>query len=310
MSSSISTSERRTLMLRALGALAGGLALLLAAELLLRALPIARAIHPQNPPSAAASMRFAPNRTYTWSIGWDLRNVVHGKTNNMGFLSPREYSADKRAIALLGDSFAEAQMLDYDQSIAGRLEAHFQDRLEAFNFGLSGAALPHYLGMARELGSAFRFEAAVVVVTPGDYVGGFERQPGFYRWSASPAQDLVTLVPAIRPSRLHEVVRELALVRYIRANLKFSPSRLFESSRQAPCVPAQLTAADRQRLARYVDELPLALGIEPEKFILVFHTHIRDIYERVDHKRTTPAGDCPTVDQLALAELRRLAAAH
>ena len=49
-------------MLRALGALAGGLALLLAAELLLRALPIARAIHPQNPPSAAASMRLAPNR--------------------------------------------------------------------------------------------------------------------------------------------------------------------------------------------------------------------------------------------------------
>jgi hypothetical protein len=310
MSSSISTSERHTLTLRILGALAAGLALLLAAELVLRALPIARAIHPQDPPSAAGSMRFAANRAYTWSIGWDLRNVVHGKTNNMGFLSPREYTAEKRAIALFGDSFAEAQMLDYGESIAGRLETHFHDRLDVFNFGLSAASLPHYLGMARELGSSFRFEAAVVIVTSGDYTGGFETQPGFYRWSANPDPDLVMLVPAIRPSRVHQIVRELALVRYLRANLKFSPSQLLASSRQGPCAPAQLTAAAHQRLARYVDELPPALGMEPEKFILVFHSHIRDIYERVDQKRATPAGHCQTVDQQALAELRRLAAAR
>src|SRR2546425_943918 len=120
MSSSISTSERRTLMLRVLGALAGGLALLLAAELLLRALPIAHAIHPRPPTSEAESMRLTPNSAYTWSIGWDLRNVVQGKTNNMGFLSPREYSAGRRAIALFGDSFAEAQMLSYWESVAGR----------------------------------------------------------------------------------------------------------------------------------------------------------------------------------------------
>jgi hypothetical protein len=296
--------------LRTLGALAGGLALLLAAELALRALPIARAIHPQDPPSAAASMRLAPNRAYTWSIGWDLRYVVHGKTNSMGFLSPREYRADRRAIALFGDSFAEAQMLDYRDSIAGHLEARLGERLEVFNFGVSGAALPHYLGVARELGSSFPFEAAVVVISSGDYTGGFEIQPGFYRWSAHPDKDLVALVPAVRPSRVRRVVRELALVRYLRANLKFSPSRLFASSREGPCVPAELAAADRQRLARYVDELPLALRLEPEKVVLVFHRHIRDVYERVDHKRTTPSGHCPSIEELALAELQRLAASR
>lgn len=311
MSSSISTSEWRARGLRALGALAAALVLLTAAELVLRGLPIARGVHPQDPPTPEASTRLAPNRSYTWSIGWDLRNPVRGRTNAMGFLSPREYRKDRRAIALFGDSFAEAQMLEYEESLAGQLEAHFPD-LEVFNFGLSGAALPHYLGMAREV-SAFRFEAAVVIVTPADYAEGFEVKPGYYRWSDNPEKDLVRLVPAASADSTRQLLRSLALVRYVRANLKFSPASLLETSRQqGPCVPAQLKASDQMRVSRYVDELPHALGLPPEKIVLMFHTHISGIYERVDHKRSpTRAGEgCPGVDDLALGELRRLAAAR
>jgi hypothetical protein len=300
---------RRAALLRIIGAVAGALIVLVAAELLLRGLPIARGVHPQDPASAAASTRMVPNRAYTWSIGWDLRNVVQGKTNSMGFLSPREYTADRHAIALFGDSFAEAQMLDYQESLAGRIEAHFRGAVDVFNFGLSGASLPHYLGMARELGPSLRFQAAIVVVTPSDYTEGFGTQSGYYKWARDSATDLVTLVPAASPDRTRQVLRELALVRYVRANLKFSPSRLLEVSRQAaPCVPGQLTPADRERVARYVDELPRALGLKPDKLVLVFHTHIGGIYDRVERRHPARSGDCPQLDELALAELRRLAA--
>ena len=310
MSSSTSTSElRRAALLRVVGALAGALVLLVAAELVLRGLPIARGVHPRDPVSAAASTRMMPNRAYTWSIGWDLRNVVHGRTNSMGFISPREYTAERPAIALFGDSFAEAQMLDYRDSLAGRIEGYFHGGVDVYNFGLSGASLPHYLGMARELGSALRFQAAIVIVTPADYTEGFETQPGYYRWTREPGGELVTLVPAASADRTRQMLRELALVRYIRANLKFTPSRLLEVSRQATaCVPAELKPADRERVARYVDALPRALGVEPDRIVLMSHTHISGIYERVDRKHAARSADCPQLDELALAELRRLAA--
>lgn len=291
---------------RLLGALAAVLALVVAAELVLRALPIAQGVHYRDPASAAASARMEPNRPYVWSIGWDLRNVVRGRSNSLGFLSPREYAADRPAIALFGDSFAEAQMLEYRDSLAGRLEARFDGRLQVFNFGLSGASLPHYLGMARELGSSFRFESAVIVVTPGDYAEGFEEQPGYYKWG-----EPITLVPAVNTDPVRQQLRRLALMRYVRANLKFSPSQLLAIPAQAAaCVPPKLETAHRERLARYVDELPKALRLPSEKVVLVFHRHIREIYGRVDRNAHEQAASCPSLDDLALAELRRLASAR
>src|ERR1051326_697213 len=145
MSSSTSIS-------RLLGAAAAVLALLLALEGLLRFAPTAKGLHRVNPASAASSARLVPNQEYTFSMGWDLRHVVRGRTNSMGFISPHEYRRDARAIALIGDSFAEGEMLAYPESLAGRLDARYGGELRAFNFGLSGASLPHYLGIAREMG--------------------------------------------------------------------------------------------------------------------------------------------------------------
>jgi hypothetical protein len=309
MSSSTSTSDvQRVVLLRLLGAAAAVFALVVAAELVLRALPIAQGVHYRDPAPGAVSARMEANRDYVWSIGWDLRNVVRGRSNSLGFLSPREYAADRPAIALFGDSFAEAQMLEYRESLAGQLEARFDGRLQVFNFGLSGASLPHYLGMARELGSSFQFESAVIVVTPGDFEEGFQEQPGYYRWSN---EDLVKLIPAVGADPVRQQLRKLALMRYVRANLKFSPSHLLEIPGQpAACVPLKLDAARQERLARYVDELPKALRLPPEKVVLVFHRHIREIYGRVDRSTHEQVVTCPTRDDLALTELRRLASAR
>src|SRR4029077_5670662 len=145
------------------------------------------------------------NHDYTWSMGWDLRHVVKGKTNAMGFIAPYDYATDKPAVALLVDSCGEAQMLSYEESLAGRLDARLGSGMRAFNFGLSGAALPHYLGIAREMGSRFRFSAAVVVVTGYDYEEGFEEKEGVYHWGADPKKDLISLVPASERSGMVSV---------------------------------------------------------------------------------------------------------
>jgi hypothetical protein len=306
MSSSTSISEAgRSFGLRLLGAFAIGLALVAAMELVLRMLPVVSGVHRENPPSPAASARLVAHRDYTWSLGWDLRHVVSGRTNGMGFLSPHEYTSDARAVALIGDSFVEAQMLRYDESLAGHLDGRWRGEALTYNFGLSGAALPHYLGIAGEMGARFRFAAAIVVVTPWDYVEGFESQEGVYQWGADPRRELVKLVPSTQRSRFVRVARELALVRYMRSNLKLS-AQLFMRTDKKGCVPQPLAAVDRERLARYVDALPRALQIDPQKIVMVFNAPAADIYERVDRNRG-PA-QCADLDSLARAELARLAA--
>ena len=297
--------------LRVLGALAVVLVMLVVMELALRMLPVARGVHRENPQSAHSSTRLLAHHDYTWSLGWDMRHVVHGRTNAMGFISPHEYTADRPAIALLGDSFVEGEMLGYEESLAGRLDAALGERAQAFNFGMSGAALPHYLGIAREMGERFRFAGAVVVVTGNDYIEGFEEQEGLYSWSKDPGGALIELVPALRRSGFTQLARESALVNYLRLNLKFSPSRLLALTGRPACSRGELTDADRMRLARYVDALPQALHLAPQRIVLVSGEDVGRIYERVDRKRPAdPQRHCVDRDALALAELERLAAAR
>ena len=295
-------------MLRLLGAVTVMLVLLVILELVLRMLPVVSGLHRQAPQSPSASARLLPDSDYTWSIGWDLRNVVQGRTNAMGFLSPHEYTSDKRAVALLGDSYVEAHMLRYDESLAGHLDARWNGLADAFNFGLAGASLPQYLGIAREMGSRFTFEAAIMVVTPGDYAGGFEGKKGLYKWHEHPERDLVELVPQAQRGAVRQLASELALLRYVRANLKLGRKQLLTTASEA-CVPQTLSGKDHERLATYVDALQRALRLPPNKIVLVFNAPTSDIYERVDRNRD-PSERCPDLDANALGELRRLAASR
>src|SRR5262245_23435639 len=137
MSSSTSISKpasrARGLLFAFAGAAAAALALLAVLEVTLSILPIVAGVHRQSPRSGGTSARLVANHRYTWSMGWDLRHVVEGRTNAMGFISPYDYGTEKPAVALLGDSFVEAQMLAYDESLAGRLDARLGS-MRAFNF--------------------------------------------------------------------------------------------------------------------------------------------------------------------------------
>jgi len=311
MSSSTSTSELKRAAAWLTGAAAAVLALCIALEGLLRLVPSGTNLHRENPQSPASSARLVRNHHYTFSMGWDLRYVVHGRTNSMGFISPHEYRSDAQSIALLGDSFAEGEMLPYEDSLAGHLDALSKGRVQTYNFGLSGAALPHYLGMAREMGTRFRFAAAVVIVGQGDYIEGFESKEGQYRWGRA-GEDDVMLVPAETRSRLKQVLRSSALLGYLRGNLKFVAARMFVHPGEPKCEPVELRATDLQRLSHYIDELPRALGVEPRHIVMLFNGNTRDVYEHVDRAggAAAPEKTCETLDSLARQELRSLARAR
>lgn len=312
MSSSTSTSKlevlqcsRGTAIKRQLaGALLSLLALLVALELILRYLPVVD-VPFSSDASSAKSVRRTPDISYTWSLGWDFRHVVQGNINADGFVSPYPYKQNQKAVALLGDSFAEGIMLEFGESLAGQLNSRVDPSLKTYNFGISGASLSHYLGLASEMRKNHRFSAAVIIVNQKDYIEGFSSPEGFYRWTDSTDGSLLAFSPRQEPGFLKKIVSASSLFRYARYHLKFNAGSLFSGFLRSECVKENLTPADRKRLARYVRKLPAAFGLPQERVVLVFSGNIDNVYAQVNGRRIAPA--CATRDALALDELRRLA---
>jgi hypothetical protein len=312
MSLSISTSEIASvssfdagkIKWRSAGALFALLFLLLALEFILRLLPVIDGMLHMDPIAAGKSVRRTPGQSYTWSLGWDLRHVVHGKINAAGFVSPYPYLPAQPAVALLGDSFAEGIMLDHAESLTGRLSHLLGASRPIYNFGTSGASLPHYVGLAREVQQQYQFSSAVVIVSPGDYIEGFNAQQGLYRWTDDPSMGLVALTPLSNPGLIMRIARASALFRYARYHLKLTPSTLLLSPRQETCRQASITRTDKLRLAQYVRDLPNALALPAHRIVIVFAGSTDYVYAQIDGQKVPAA--CKGTDALALQELRRL----
>lgn len=310
MSSFTSTSETgvrasagRTLYWRLAGAGFALIVALLLAECVLRLLPVSDSLLAADPYPARSARRVA-GQTYTWSLGWDMRHAITGKINSDGFVSPEAFDRNTPGLALLGDSFAEGLMLDYGRSLAGRIQQRTGSAMPVYNLGISGAGLPHYLGLADELREHFRFRRAVIVVNEGDFVEGFSAKPGLYHWNRNGGADLVRLAPP-RSGWGHAVAASSALFRYLRYHLKLSLPQLRSDSPE--CGRQTLSADDEQLIARYLEALPQTLGLNPGSIMLVFAGSTGHLHT-LDEKRPQPAR-CASRDRLALDRLRTLAGA-
>ncbi len=88
-------------------------------------------------PMTLARQHFAPNRDITYSAGWDLHRVIHHRINNAGFYNPVDYRGDGAlpTLAVVGDSYVEAMMVDYASTCAGRLADDLGDSGRVYTFG-------------------------------------------------------------------------------------------------------------------------------------------------------------------------------
>jgi hypothetical protein len=287
------------------GAAAFGLGVavtLLLLELALQPLPVAR-VYGAEPDASWPAHHIVPYSRFTFSAGWDLENVRHGRSNNMGYAVPFDYQPGTTAIVVLGDSFVENLMNDYSESLQGFLPALLKESVPVLSFGTAGANLAHDLGVAGLVGARFKPTAAVILLTRGNFVGGFNSGPGYYRWASGPAAG-VELVPERHHGRLANFVRQLALVGYVRRNLQADFGQLFDPrgrGLKARCLPVTLSEADAALVDFAVRELPLRLHVPAARVILVFDADRERIYAS-----DTPAA-CPTRDTLGLQLLAQRA---
>jgi hypothetical protein len=306
---------RTPLVTRTLAFLAGIAGAMLLLEGMLRLLPVIDGTFAADPRASWPVHTMIPNSHFTYSTGWNVQNIHRGLINNYGYVAPFDYArsdgSGNGTIAVIGDSYVEAQMNDYRDTLQGALNDYLKTPRTVLNFGSAGAEMPDYLGIAPLVRRDFAPQWAVFVITLGDFTRGFSAGPGYYKWQPDHSPP-VKLVPEIHRSRASKWMRTLALVRYLRGNLSLQPEALIRLRRGAdiadaagPCHNDVLSKEDEALLAAFARDLPLALALPPGRVILVFDADRKAIYAG---KTRDEARKCLARPALANDRLQALAA--
>ena len=223
-------SRRKELLLSLLLSLASLIVCLLVAEIALRFLPVSTGLRSMPVAAADPVLHFTPNRPFVNSLGWDMHNVVHGRVNNAGFINDQDYVRDgPPLLAVIGDSFIEAQMVPYAQSLQGRLAAALKDKFRVYSFAGSGAPLSQYLIWAGHAVREYGARAVMINVVGNDFdesLSAYRLGPGFWQYAPDANGVLRLRLNEHQAGTLISLARYSALARYVIINLGIQ-NRLF-----------------------------------------------------------------------------------
>jgi len=216
-------SRRRELLISLLLSLASIAFCLLAAEVVLRFQPVSTGLHSVPVTAADPILHYTPNRPFTNSLGWNMHNVVHGRVNNAGFVNDQDYVRDgPPLVAVIGDSFIEAQMVTYPQTLQGRLAAALAPNFRVYSFAGSGAPLSQYLAWAGFAVKEYGARAVVINVVGNDFdesLMTYRVGPGFWQYAPDANGVPQLKLTPHRAGTLISLARRSALARYVIINL-------------------------------------------------------------------------------------------
>lgn len=190
-------------------------------------------------------LTYPPGHQWQMSTGWDLRNSQALVANNLGFPAERNFVFDGQAVALIGDSYVEASMLDAADRPGAQLERSLQGRT-VYAMGGPGSSLLDYAERIRYAHQRLGVHDFVVLMEAGDVRQSLCGSGNVH----SPCLDRTTLAVQHErrepPSALARVTRESALAQYFVGQLRLSVRALIAQTfrRGVPEAPiAQVPAA-------------------------------------------------------------------
>ena len=185
---------------------------------------------------------YPPHHRFRYSTGWDLRDPQLVTTNNCGFVSDRDFVRDPSAVALIGDSYAEAASLPVPDRPGAQLERALGGGRPVYAMGAAGTALLDYAERIR-----FAHENFGIC----DFVIMMERSVARQSLCGSgnvvsQCLDPTTLAPRTevpgQPAQIKRLLRHSAFAQYLASQLKVVPSRLIGQV-FTRAVPAQAAVA-------------------------------------------------------------------
>lgn len=265
------------------------------AEIALRFLPVNEGLRAQPVNAAHPVFHFEPNRTATWSEGWNFEVINHVHVNNDGFVNDRDYDAAATTplLAVVGDSYIEAGMVPFAQTVGGRLQTDLGDRARVYTFAASGAGLTQYLVWADYARRTYHPDAYIINVIANDFDESLwhrGQSPGFHHFQRMPDDTAVLRRVDYDPSFWRLLLRRSALVMYLVTNMKvqqilnFSVQSLGSKDKRwssnVPYESSEAAFADyRWAVDRFLDALPAATGVGPDRILLVFDGLRPDLYD-------------------------------
>ncbi len=292
------SSRPRRILLAALAVVIGITVPLALLEGLLRLLPVHNG--PRTLPVNAGNpvIRYTPHRAFTFSEGWRFTIVNRGRTNNYGFVNDFDYDSAGHTplLAVVGDSYIEAFMVPFPETLQGRLAKCVGEGNRVYSFGASGAALSDYLAYAEFARSRFHPQGLVVVIVANDFRESlirYKSEPRFTYFEQDPVDSnrlrLVRIDYA--PGLLRRLTRPFALVRYFLYNANV-PSlfahlqeRMGHPTRMAVQVEDGRGDADpvllrdsQRAVEEFLLDLPAHSGLDREHIVFVVDGMRPDLY--------------------------------
>jgi hypothetical protein len=256
---------------------------LLAAEIVLRFLPVPTALRSMPVNAADPVLHFTPNRPFVNSLGWNFHTVVRGRVNNAGYVNDQDYVREGLPlIAVIGDSFIEAQMVPYAESTQGRLAAALAGQFRVYSFAASGSPLSQYLVFAGHAVREYGARAVVINVVGNDFdesLLAYKNGPGFWLYAPDAAGVLRLRLTEHEPGGLVFIARHSALLRYLLINLRVLHAvrqlRPIGVANAAPNYAGNTdVSVDHKRvkdsldaLAAFFRDVPERVGLPPERVL-------------------------------------------
>lgn len=261
-----------------LGIGVGALAALVILEMVFQALPVSSGARMADSDQEKRFSHYLPKQRYTYSLGWSLLNARKGITNDQGFTNSPDFSGE-RGVLVVGDSFIESLMLEFPETVQGRLDMALGGNVHAA--ATSGNGLADSLKLAEFYLPRLRPRALVIFIKHSE-LSALASPPD--RGHNGFADD--GGVVAIRHSRYEEsplkpVVQKSALARYMYFNLKF-PEWLSKSARFGRAVETgelTMTPARRAKMLNfYFSELRRMAGYVPLQILFLVDADRESIY--------------------------------
>lgn len=252
----------------------------------LHLVPVNEGLHTQPVDQSDPILRFEQNRTATWSrfANFSMVNTIH--SNNYGFINNQDYTPapSQPLIAVIGDSYVEAAMVPYDQTLHGRLARSLDPDIKVYSFGASGAPLSQYLAYAGYAKNEFHPQKMIFIIVGNDFDESIlspSSSPGFHYFKDTNHAPLELTRIDFHPSIITSLVRRSKLAMYLATNLQaqhalanlkslFSNAKpkQFVGQTKADVAPKRL-ASSRQAIQRFFELLPEMSGLAPQDILFV-----------------------------------------
>jgi hypothetical protein len=202
-------------------------ALVLGLELGLRILPVGTASFKDYHLDPDV-LSYPPRHRWRVATGWDLRNAQTLQANNEGFAADRDFVPDTRAVALVGDSYVEASMLDARDRPAAQLERKLND-VPVYGMGTPGTALLDYgqrMSWAAQRWGVKRF---VLLLERSDVTQSLCGSGNVESRCLDPVTLSLRVERQPGPSRMKRLLRHSALAQYMVGQIRFDGQRFLAS---------------------------------------------------------------------------------